>query len=67
MQKYWSTVLNVKVTARAYIIKIYLLYYISKTAGSFATKLALIVQHYKPLSLSIISDYHVEKNWLLVT
>ena len=47
MQKNWFAVFNVKVTARAYIIKIWLLLLYLLNCWSFATKLCSIVQHHK--------------------
>ena len=45
----WLTIFNVKVTAKAYIIKMRLFFTISsKTVAPFATKLDFIVQHHKP-------------------
>ena len=44
----WFTIVNVMVTARANIVKYDYFYYIFQTAGPFATKRDLIVQHYKP-------------------
>ena len=49
-KKNWFTIVNVMVTARANIVKYDYFYYIFQTAGPFATKRDLIVQHYKPVS-----------------
>ena len=47
MKKKRFAIFKVKVTARAHVIKIQIFYYIFQTAGPFATKLGLVVQHYK--------------------
>ena len=47
MRKNWCNIFNFKVTARAYIIEIYLFLLYFLTAGRFATKFGSIVQHYK--------------------
>ena len=48
VQKNWFTVFSVKVTARTFIIKIWLFLLYFWTADWFATKLGLIVQYHKP-------------------
>ena len=48
MQKNWFTVFNVRVTARAYITKIWLFLLYLLNCWLFATKLGLIVQDHKP-------------------
>ena len=47
MQENWFAVFKVKVTVRVQIIQ-YDCFWIFQTAGLFATKLGLIVQHHKP-------------------
>ena len=46
--KNWFTVLNVKVTMRAYTIKILLFLLFVLNCWSISTKLGLVVQHHKP-------------------
>ena len=52
--------LQCKVTVRAYIIKYDYFYYIFQTAGPFAIKLSLVVQHYKPESPAVKLGYCVQ-------
>ena len=60
MQKTWFTVFSVKVTVRAYIIKIWLFLLYLLNAGQFATKLGLIVQHHKSECLVEKLDYCIQ-------
>ena len=59
-EKKWFTIVNVKVTVRAYIIKFDYFYYIFQTAGPFAIKLSLVVQHYKPEWAVVKLGYRVQ-------
>ena len=64
MQNKWFAIVNVKDTVRAY--KLYnqnmtIFYYIFCSAGLFATKLGLIVQHHEPeCSVGKKRDYCVQ-------
>ena len=59
-KKNWFTIVNVKVTVRAHIIKIDYFYYIFQTARPFAIKLSFVVQHYKPECPAVKFGYCVQ-------
>ena len=60
VRKNWFTIFSVKVTARAYVIKIWHFLLCLLTAGPFATKLSLIVQHHKLQCPAGKWDYFVQ-------